>query len=356
MAAGRVLVVTTRDALAANVARLCALAGLDYDLERTSTELRASWRSRPLVILGSDVAAAVARGALPRRGGILVAADGEPDRACWQAALDLGARRIFMLPADDCDLVSELRDVSQQGQPGCRVLAVVGGCGGAGASTLAAGLALMAAGTGPTVLIDADPLGGGLDVLLGAEQAAGLRWPDLLGTRGRLDPAAFAAALCQVSGLAVLAHGRGRVRAPDVETVEAVLDAARRAFATVVVDVPRVLDHGAALLLDAAAGVVVVTPAEVRAVAATANLLATHAERLWRPLLVVRDPGGARLSAREVGDSLGVDVAASLPAEPAVALAAHRGEPPTRRAGTALVRVCQTLLAEVTGASREVAA
>ena len=58
-------------------------------------------------------------------------------------------------------------------------VAVVGGCGGAGASVLAAALAVTAVRHGGrALLVDCDPLGGGLDLVLGAEHVAGLRWPD----------------------------------------------------------------------------------------------------------------------------------------------------------------------------------
>jgi CO dehydrogenase nickel-insertion accessory protein CooC1 len=62
-----------------------------------------------------------------------------------------------------------------------------GGRGGAGASVLATALALTASRLDrPTMLVDADPYGGGLDLVLGAEKTGGLRWPDLAGTRGRV--------------------------------------------------------------------------------------------------------------------------------------------------------------------------
>ena len=76
------------------------------------------------------------------------------------------------------------------------LVAVGGSCGGAGASTVATALALAAA---PGVLlVDADPWGGGLDLLLGAERADGLRWPDLTGLRGRVAGDALLAALPEV--------------------------------------------------------------------------------------------------------------------------------------------------------------
>ena len=60
------------------------------------------------------------------------------------------------------------------------------------------------------LLADLDPLGGGLDLVLGADDVPGLRWPDLARARG---PAAAAGmlreALPRLDGLSVLAWGRG---------------------------------------------------------------------------------------------------------------------------------------------------
>ena len=55
------------------------------------------------------------------------------------------------------------------------VICVVGGSGGVGASTLAAALAFVAARQAArSVLVDTDRLGGGLDLLIGAERVDGL--------------------------------------------------------------------------------------------------------------------------------------------------------------------------------------
>ncbi len=71
-----------------------------------------------------------------------------------------------------------------------------GGRGGAGASVLAGGLAVTAARRGlRTLLIDADPLGGGVDLVLGWESLDGLRWPSLSQASGRVQPAALVDAL-----------------------------------------------------------------------------------------------------------------------------------------------------------------
>src|SRR3954468_4077584 len=97
-----------------------------------------------------------------------------------------------------------------------RVIGVVGGSGGVGASSFAAVLAVVA---GDSVLVDLDVAGGGVDVLLGIERMAGARWSGLQLAGGRLAPTAL------ISGLP---HwGRCAVLAADVPELdpEAVLQA-----------------------------------------------------------------------------------------------------------------------------------
>lgn len=73
------------------------------------------------------------------------------------------------------------------------VLAVTGAVGGCGASLLAASLAVHAAhvlrglGRAQVGLVDANIWGAGLDVLLGMEEAPGVRWPQLANAHGEVD-------------------------------------------------------------------------------------------------------------------------------------------------------------------------
>jgi len=67
------------------------------------------------------------------------------------------------------------------------VIGVVGGTGGSGASVLAAALSVSSARRGhSTVLVDADPMSGGLDLVLGCENLTGARWQHLTDVTGVL--------------------------------------------------------------------------------------------------------------------------------------------------------------------------
>ncbi|MFN2560734.1 MAG: pilus assembly protein FlpE [Jatrophihabitans sp.] len=113
-----------------------------------------------------------------------------------------------------------------------QVLAVVGGSGGVGASSFAA---VLAAVIGPSVLVDLDVAGGGIDVALGIETVPGARWSGLHVAGGHLDPAALVDGLPRWGPVAVLAAD---VAVLDPEAVLQVV-AAARAVGPVVLDLPR---------------------------------------------------------------------------------------------------------------------
>jgi secretion/DNA translocation related CpaE-like protein len=343
-AATRVLLVTASDELAASAMRAAALVGVDVELQRADQAVRGGWREASTVVLGLDVLESIARLALPNRPGLLLVAVAEPTADQWRAALALGIADVLQLPFEEArlgELISALgRDIGPQG----RVLAVTGSCGGAGASTLAAAIALVAGSELTVMLVDADPLGGGIDVLLGAETRHGLRWADVIRLPAPLDATALADRLCLVAGVAVLAHGRGEPVVVAAATTRALLESARQKFGLVVVDLPRHRDEAAEVVLEVAEQLVVVVPATVRAVAAAAVLARGLGRRRGDTHIVVRDPGGERLQARDVEAGLGLPVVATIRSDAAVAAAAIRGEPPSRRRG-ALVETRRAVLA-----------
>lgn len=141
------------------------------------------------------------------------------------------------------------------------VIGVVGGSGGVGASTFAAGLARTAS---AAMIVDLDVAGGGIDVLLGIEAVSGARWSDVSVDGGQLDPDALSQGVPQWAGCGVLAAD---VRELSSELVMPILEAARHRGA-VVLDLPRIYcAEGAAGLLHCDL-VVVLVRADVVGVAA----------------------------------------------------------------------------------------
>jgi secretion/DNA translocation related CpaE-like protein len=200
------------------------------------------------------------------------------------------------------------------------IVGVLSGCGGAGASVLAAAIAGCASrGSGarsartgqPAFLIDCDSMGGGIDVLLGAEQTPGPRWRQVRLRGGRLDPAVLLDSLPRWGRVSFLAADTSADL--DPEAVTQILDAAALA-GPVIADLPRWSSAVRSAAIDRCDRTVLVTPAEVRAVTASALVAASLDPQ--RSTVAVR--GVCRsLPADRIGQLLGLPVLGEIPWEPA---------------------------------------
>ncbi len=205
---------------------------------------------------------------------------------------------------------------------------------------LAAAVAVAAARDGERVLlVDCDPLGGGLDLVLGAEEADGLRWPDVDVADGRVPATALHAALLspclgrQVPGeLAVLSCDRSS-GGPTATAVTAVIEAGRRAGELVVCDLPRYPTDAAVAALTGADLTVLVVPADVRSCAAAARVAAVLAEHCAAVQLVVRGPAPGGVGAADVAAALQLPLLAAMRPEPRLGAALERGMVPGRSGG-----------------------
>ncbi|WP_371480737.1 septum site-determining protein Ssd [Kitasatospora sp. NBC_00315] len=340
------LIVTQDDALAEHLLRLCAAAGADPILVRSAPPPRALWAAAGLVLVGDDLAEHCT--GLARRSGVLLLGLDLDDSEIWVRAVQLGAEHVLFLPDAESWLLDRIADAAEGVGPPALTVAVLGGRGGAGASTLACALAVSAARAGHrTVLVDADPLGGGLDVLLGGEAASGLRWPDLAGSRGRVSGTELVKALPALHQLVALSWDRGDAPAVAPEAMRSVLAAARRPGGLVVVDLPRHLDPAAGQALEQADLALLVVPAELRAAAAADRVAAAVRMRLTDVRAVVRAPGPAGLAGAEIARGLRMPLAGELPHEPGLVLDIERGTPPGHRRKGPLARFCGAFLAEV---------
>jgi secretion/DNA translocation related CpaE-like protein len=338
----RPLLVSTDEALLDDCLRLCAAAGTEPEVATAGPSARRSHREASLVLLGAEVLATAPVRALPRRPGVLVVARAPLPAEGWAAAVEVGAERVVMLPDEEPWLLSRLaaavRDPVERGA----VVAVSASCGGAGASTVAAALALAAA--PGAVLVDGDPWGGGLDLVLGAERSEGLRWPDLTGLRGRVAGDALLAALPEVAGVHVLAAARSDPAEIPAPALTAVVESAAGVGSTVVLDLPRTwapLRDEAAATADLA---VLVVPGRLRGAGAARLLVDAEGSPWSRARLVVRTvPGG--LGAAEVSDVVGRPVLAVLPHDRSAVPRAERGELPSVAPRSPLGTVARRILA-----------
>jgi len=314
-----ILAVLAEPALRDEVDRVAAAVGVRVvHAGSTSPISRKTWSAATAVVLDEAAAEKYARTGLPHRAHVIVVTGSEPASATWAAAIEVGARHVLRLPTQERDLVRELADAGESARDGealGAVVAVIGGRGGAGASVFAAALARVA--TDP-LLVDLDPWGGGIDLLVGGETAPGVRWPDLALQGGRLNWSAVREALPRHRGICMLSGTRCGYEL-DASAVDAVVDAGRRGGATVVCDLPRRLTDAAETALDTADLVVLVSPCDVRACAATATIAAVLAGINPNVGLVVRGPSPGGLRADEVSAIAGVPLLASMKPYPRLA-------------------------------------
>ena len=345
------VVVTADLELLDHILAVAAAAGVEPQVVADPGAVRPLWSSAAVVIVGADSAAGVANLVLPPRPGVLVVGEeSASDEVCaWSAPL--GAA-VVLLPSGAGRLTTALADASGDGAGRGKVVAVLGGSGGAGASTCATALAFAAAQQGlATLLIDADPLGGGIDLMASAERVPGWRWPRLGTASGHLGT--LSGHLPQVEGVDILSMARGELQArssPSADQMQAVLLSATRSHQLVVVDVSRQLTSAGREALRRADLALLMVIAQLRAVAA-AQQMAEELEGACTTIgLLVRTTRPRGLSADVVAETLGLSLLATFADEPALGPAAARGEVPGRSARSPYAKSCLRVLDLLTDA------
>jgi secretion/DNA translocation related CpaE-like protein len=328
--------------------RLAAAGSAEVSVAPDAVAARSEWRAAPFVLLGSDTAAECVRAGLSARTSVILVARGPGAEPPWHEAEALKAEQVAVLPLAESWLIDRFADHANGGRARGRVVAILGGRGGAGASVLATALAVTARRRGlDTLLVDADPFGGGVDLVLGWERMQGLRWPELVDARGRVSPPALVSALPGEGSLAVLSFDRSELDSVPTEAMAAALDAGRRGRDLVVVDLPRRPDDSALMALTAADRAYLVVPAEVRACVAARRIAAVAAAHCPSLAIVVRISAPAAVPPSEVAEALGLPLAGVIRPEPSVARALERGEPPAGNGRGPLAEACQRILAEI---------
>jgi secretion/DNA translocation related CpaE-like protein len=337
----RPLLLTTDAELLDELLGLAAAAGVAVDVAAEPSAGRPLWTEAPLVLVGADVAPDLLSARLDPRPGVLLVAQGSPTETVRDVATAVGADDVVGLPSGEAVLLDRLADVAEPAAR-ARVIGVIGGRGGAGASVLAAGLALTAVARGPAWLIDLDPLGGGADAGLGAELRIGARWSDLGVLTGRLSPAGLRNAVPEVHGVSVVAISHP-AEEPTPEAVRTVISAAGRGGGVVVLDLARHRTPARDAAIGALDDLLVVVPAEIRAMLAAGRVLGRLGPTPAAPRVVVRKTTDA-LPAREVLRGVGLPFAGELPDEARVFEASQLGDAPGLVRGTKLAALCATLL------------
>lgn len=279
----------------------------------------------------------------------------------WREASSAGIDRVAALPEGAewlAGYLGRLQDPAALGP----VVGVVGGCGGAGASTLAVLLASWAARRDVrTLLVDGDEWGGGLELALAEDPVEGLRWADLSGARGDLNPAQLAAALPVYAGFSLLSWGAAarESESPPASALGArdsaagpldqgreVLVAARRGYELTVVDLGRT-SQALTSLGQFCDHLVLVVPAKIRPAVASMQF------RLQLPLvplsLVVRGPVREGLDAELIGQALNIPFLGTFPWRRGLATAIETGRLTERGGDRKVGQLCDALMARLGG-------
>jgi secretion/DNA translocation related CpaE-like protein len=220
---------------------------------------------------------------------------------------------------------------------GGAVLGVVGARGGVGASTLAALVAARSARRTATVLVDLDEPSGGIDVLVGLEEAEGARWPDLAQARGDVDGRDVVALLPRWGRVAVLSADRSRPGMVEPAAAFDVVTALAEVSGVVVVDIGRAAALGAHPVTELCERLALVVARDLRSVAGAVALR----DVLGRAALVVRGPAPGGLGASELAEVVGLPVLWAGRSDRGLVRAAEQGvltgRGPAGRAATAVL-------------------
>jgi secretion/DNA translocation related CpaE-like protein len=324
----RVVLVTRDDELERTV--LAAGAAVGRLVEPIAVEsVSSAWADAGSVLIGCDLAGEVADRALPRRTGVYVVAPeaARADACGW--SMPLGAA-VLVLP-DGARWLSSIISGAHSSDAG-RVLVcgVVGGSGGVGASTLAAGVASAAARRRRSVaLVDVDVAGGGLDLLLRAEEVPGWRWSRLRTARGQIGD--LRGKVPSIDGIDLISMGR--VGESDVgrDAVTAVIASLGRTHEIVVLDIGRDLGAAAAEAVRLCDRLIVMCGQDVRSVAA-ARMVREATGAAGVPGAVVRLGPAPAVSPSAVADALGLHLWGVVPHDRALVGAGDRGLPSARTA------------------------
>lgn len=301
--------------------------GVEVSVARGMDEASAGWSGAAVRLVAPEMAGRVSGLRRASGPGYVV---GAVDTDLVGASTALGLP-VLALPAGTTRLAEVITAAVAQRKPHAMVIGLLGASGGLGVSTATVALALSAAASGATTtVVELDPCGGGLDLLLGAETQRGFRWPDLQHARGELED--IRESLPCVEDVAILSAAHSSFVAISEASVAAVLASLRRTNDYVFVDWGR----GSADQTYEADELVLVIGGDVRSVSAArmrTSWLGVSPSRA-----VVRSGPGRGVAPASAAEALGLPLLGELRHDKAVAPLAELGMLPTSRQARRLRR------------------
>jgi len=360
---GRPLVVTGDGELLDELVGLAAAGGVEVDVAVDAVAAEDRWASAPLVVVGADQVAALARRAMPRRLGVVLvgrsaptgdapepdsSTDGAAKPAEWLGVGALHPEHVVTLPEARSWLVTRFAECRPSlPRHAAPVVAFVSGNPDGGASLLAAGVALAAHQQGlATLLVGTDRYAPGTG---SPDSSAQLVRAELLDVAGAKATAAGGDQTRPESAgatLAVLSFDRSDTSGVPPDAMAAALRAARHGRDLVVVDLPYAYDDASRLALSCADHCYLTVVAGIRECAAAARVAAAVRRHCPRLALVVRVAARRGLRPDEVAEALDLPLAGVLPPRvPGV------GEATNADTGPMVAALSRRLLAQI-GATR----
>lgn len=247
----------------------------------------------------------------------------QDDPGLWDRAAMWGVERVGVLPAALGWLAEFLGGMGAV-RDGGSVAGVWGAAGGSGASSLAVWLAAQAAEKGlRTVLVNTTPQDTGWSYALSATDLPGSGWVELNASSGAISPERLANSLPQTAGFSVLTWPAGGVEPGPVIHDPRVLDAARKAYDLVVLDLSDSTLHQLAWWCDS---LTVCAPLTLNAAVRASSEL-VHVP-VSSPGLVARARRGQAPEAAELAKRLGLRYHGLIPPLREVQAAADEGRLP----------------------------
>lgn len=252
-----VIAATNDQDLMDQIRRLVAVSAQEVQCVSSISQAQGGWGSASLVLVGSDLVADVRSAALPKRDQLVVVAHSGATDTIWREAMSVGAQGVVQLPDDEDWVADQLAAIAAEQSRRGMIVAALGGSGGVGASSFVAALGVAAITLGKSpVVVDLDPVGCGIDVVLGSDQAEpGVRWSELYRVSGRVPSKSLVSGLPSVNEIPVLSWGDQEPQLPTKEVVGVVLDSLKGSFDVVLVDLPRSSRETASVVLSRAQAV-----------------------------------------------------------------------------------------------------
>lgn len=337
----KVLIVGT-DMGIVDVVRRCAVArGIEIVEADSLAQSRSRWMSPTFVVVTDDLLVDGSLELAKIRPRVVVATLDSTSQAPWRLAVHLRADRVFDLCVDESLLVAYF---TEQTRARARVVSVLGGSGGAGASVTAAALAMSAhAGGRRCVLIDADPDSPGADLLLGLDETPGLRWHHLGPSSGAPPGEQLFDALPRFGELAVVTRDRVDRSVPDDALIVSTVHALRGVVDLIVVDLPRGAVQIRTQMATVSEVVFLVLACDLRGATSARSVVASLRHDADVRLLARRGSSDS-LEPSDIAEWLDLPLAGVLPHEPGLSGSIDRGEAICSARRSRLLSACSDVL------------